>query len=522
MEQKPNIDIEALKKGGVIKLKGKDMFSIWVKTYCCNLSSRQLDKVADVADKYARSLVLFTTRQIPIIPFIKLQDVEAVKKELESVNVELDRCGPRVRNINVCYDSNICPDAVLNPLSLGEKLEKYFYDPILHKIKIGISGCEKDCIICQVLNDIGFVAHEKNGSKTYDAYFGGKLGLKPFIGVKIALNLTEDECIRVVQNYFDLLKKEGRKGERAADIIRRLGKERVQEELNSKLDTKPDITGLTCKTKLENNQKNGKIILKIRATCGEVTTEQVRKISEIAKNYGKGFIHFTVRGDPEIPCVNETDIDRIKTELKEVNMQILEGDKGIDNIQTCFGDYCDHSACDTQSLLRRIDKRITEIGLNNRNITISGAGCPNSCGIAHLNDIGILGIVEPQVDIEKCNGCGICVKACKKDAIKVIKVVNKIAIIDKEKCSYCGECIRACPIDAIFEKRKGFAVLVGGKGEGGEAKLAQVIAEFLTEEEAFQLTDKILEIIKKEDKRVYEIIDHVGLNKFKEMVGIQS
>lgn len=521
MEEKQKIDIEALKRGGVVKLKEKDMFAIWVKTACCNLNTQQLKKVADVADKYARGLVLFTTRQIPIIPFVDLKDVDAVKKELKEVELELDRCGARVRNINVCYDANICPEAVINCISLGEKLEKYFYDPILHKIKIGIAGCQKDCIICRVLNDIGFIGIEKDGKNGYDAYVGGRLGLNPFVGVKMSINLSEEKCVRFVQNYFDFLKKEGKEGERAADLINRFGVEGLQQELNKNLEEVTSGKVIKCETKLKENEKDEKIILKIRATCGEVTSDQVRKIAEISEKYGKGFIHFAVRGDPEIPCVDKENLGRIKKELEEANLQVLE--KRIDNIQTCFGDYCTNSVCDTQSLLRKIEKKVEELDIDNLNIKISGAGCPNSCGIAHLNDIGFMGIVEPEVDVEKCNGCGICEKVCKRKAIQIITPAQggagNIAVIDKTKCKYCGECIRACPFDAIHEKRKGFAVLVGGS-EGKNARLGETIAEFLSEDEALQITEKCLKILKEKNVNASTIIDEVGIEKFKVMLGV--
>jgi len=48
MAQQPQIDVEELKRGGVVKLKEEDMFSLWVKTACCNLTSNQLRKVADI------------------------------------------------------------------------------------------------------------------------------------------------------------------------------------------------------------------------------------------------------------------------------------------------------------------------------------------------------------------------------------------------------------------------------------------------------------------------------------------
>jgi dissimilatory sulfite reductase (desulfoviridin) alpha/beta subunit len=39
----------------------------------------------------------------------------------------------------------------------------------------------------------------------------------------MAEHLTEDACVNLTQNYFDLLAAEGKKGERAADVIKRLG-----------------------------------------------------------------------------------------------------------------------------------------------------------------------------------------------------------------------------------------------------------------------------------------------------------
>lgn len=52
-----------------------------------------------------------------------------------------------------------------------------------------------------------------------------------------------------------------------------------------------------------------------------------------------------------------------------------------------------------------------------------------------------------QVIIEKCTGCGLCVKACPFDAIRV---VDKKAVIDLNKCNLCGACVPACKLKAIL------------------------------------------------------------------------
>ncbi|NLM90088.1 MAG: 4Fe-4S binding protein, partial [Candidatus Cloacimonetes bacterium] len=55
-----------------------------------------------------------------------------------------------------------------------------------------------------------------------------------------------------------------------------------------------------------------------------------------------------------------------------------------------------------------------------------------------------------EVLIEKCVGCGACLRACAYDAIKI---EEKLAIIDSDKCVLCGACVSACPFDAILLRK---------------------------------------------------------------------
>ena len=511
MTEEKEVNVTDLRSRGIVKLKDKDMFAMWVKTACCNLSAGQLNKLADIAEKYARGYLLFTTRQIPMIPFVHLKDLEIAQEELSSVYLTLDRCGPTVRNVNVCYDDKICPEASTNPLSLAEKLDNFFYMPMTHKVKLGVAGCKKDCIVSRALTDVGFVGVEEKGRRGYDVYVGGRLGLNPFLGVKMAESLSETESVRLVDNYFALLTKEGKPGERGADLISRLGVDRVKQELNGNLQQVSHVKPIDCPSRLSESAAN-RLILRIRAICGEVPADQVRKIAEIAEKYGKGFVHFTVRGAPEIPCIEKEHLEGIRQELNGAGMELL--DRGIDNLQTCYGNYCTESNADPQSLLRRIDKLAGGLGLTSLDIKISASGCPNSCGIAHLNDIGFYGVVEPEIDSGTCNGCELCVPICKR---KAIKVTGGVAVIDREKCRNCGQCIVVCPSDAIIEKRRGFAVLVGGR-EGEDTRLGEIIAEFLSEEEALEVTERCLKFLMERNSDVATIIDEVGLEEVKQQL----
>jgi electron transfer flavoprotein alpha subunit len=46
-----------------------------------------------------------------------------------------------------------------------------------------------------------------------------------------------------------------------------------------------------------------------------------------------------------------------------------------------------------------------------------------------------------KVDLEKCIGCSLCVKACAQNAVTI---ADKKAVIDMEKCNLCAACIEAC------------------------------------------------------------------------------
>lgn len=61
-----------------------------------------------------------------------------------------------------------------------------------------------------------------------------------------------------------------------------------------------------------------------------------------------------------------------------------------------------------------------------------------------------------KINEEKCNGCGLCVKACHEGAIEVIR--GKARLIRDDYCDGLGDCLPKCPTGAIsFEEREAAA-----------------------------------------------------------------
>lgn len=78
-----------------------------------------------------------------------------------------------------------------------------------------------------------------------------------------------------------------------------------------------------------------------------------------------------------------------------------------------------------------------------------------------------------KIDTEKCNGCGLCAKACHEGAIGMVN--GKAQLLREDYCDGLGDCLPACPVNAItFEEREApaydEAAVLAAKAEKEEIK----------------------------------------------------
>ena len=157
-----------LKKGGFMRQKQKDHFSLRLSVVGGQVSAAQLAAITKVAEKYGHGYIHLTSRQGIEIPFIRLQDIDEVKAALAEGGAKPGVCGPRVRTITACQGSAVCPNGCIETEELAQELnDRYFGKELPHKFKFGITGCQNNCLKAEE-NDLGIKGGVKVAWKKED------------------------------------------------------------------------------------------------------------------------------------------------------------------------------------------------------------------------------------------------------------------------------------------------------------------------------------------------------------------
>ncbi|MGE5416488.1 MAG: 4Fe-4S binding protein [Acidobacteriota bacterium] len=257
-------------------------------------------------------------------------------------------------------------------------------------------------------------------------------------------------------------------------------------------------------------KQDDKLVLRLRSLAGNLTSEQLRQIADIADEYGQGYIHLTTRQGAEIPWIKTSDFEAVNDRVQGQNLPAGASGSRIRTIIACPGaEVCKSGIMNSRATAIEIDRTFfgREVPIK---VKSAVSGCPNSCAKPQENDIGLVGVMEPIIDADLCIGCGICEAAC---PIQAIEIIDDVAVIDQSKCIKDGKCIAACPHDAIREGRKGYNLYAGGK-IGRRPRLGQVIASYIPEDQVNESIEKVLSVfldLRQEGERIGDTIERVGL-----------
>jgi len=258
----------------------------------------------------------------------------------------------------------------------------------------------------------------------------------------------------------------------------------------------------------------GKITVRCKAPGGRVSADRLEAIARVARKYGDGTVHLSVRMSPEIPFVDLADLDAVRRELAQAGQEIASCGKRFRVATGCGGcEYNPNGWTDTQRLANKATDRFFGQDTPHKFKT-TFAGCAIDCVRSRMADMGFQGMVEPHLVEENCTHCELCVRACKDDALRM---EGEFPVRDLDRCLSCGACVHACPFEAMLPKRLGHAVYVGGK-HGKHPHSTYPVAAFVTDAQALEVLAATLEWYRaqgEKGERLGETLDRAGLDSYR-------
>ncbi len=192
---------------------------------------------------------------------------------------------------------------------------------------------------------------------------------------------------------------------------------------------------------------------------GICTPEILRKIADVVEKYGAKAIKVTGAQRLAIVGLKEEDLDSV---WKELGMKPAAAvGMCVRSVKFCPGTtFCRLAQQDAVGMGLKLDEMYHGYSLPAK-FKIGVSGCPNCCADSWVRDIGLIGT------------------------------------------------------------KKGWKVVVGGNS-GSKPRIAQLLAEGLSDDEAIELVKKVIDRFKehKRPQRIGKLINDIGIDRFKKEIGL--
>ncbi|MFZ5799723.1 MAG: NAD(P)/FAD-dependent oxidoreductase [Desulfobulbus sp.] len=202
---------------GAILQRDKETYAIVPRMPAGLVSLENLKRIVNVVEKYKIPIVKITSGHRLALVGMKGEEVEPIWRDLDmDAGRAVELC---LHYVQACPGNTVCKYGIQDSLAFGVEVEESFLGHELPaKLKIGVSGCPFSCAESYV-RDIGLVGKKKG----WTVIFGGSSSRRPRIGDVLAEDLPGDEAIRLIKRCLDYYVAHGRKQERTARFIERIG-----------------------------------------------------------------------------------------------------------------------------------------------------------------------------------------------------------------------------------------------------------------------------------------------------------
>ena len=203
-----------------------------------DITDKQLDLVADLADRYSFGEVRNTHEQNIVLADVKQSQLFELWQEAKSGGFATPNLG-LLTDMICCPGGDFCALANAKSIPVAEALQEKFDDlDYLHdlgEIDLNISGCMNACGHHHI-GHIGILGVDKKGEEFYQISLGGDAGPDASIGKILGPSFAREQMPETIEKVLNVYLSERIEGERFIDTYRRIGhsifKERVYAKSN--------------------------------------------------------------------------------------------------------------------------------------------------------------------------------------------------------------------------------------------------------------------------------------------------
>lgn len=198
-----------------------------------DITSVQLDTLADLADQYSFGEIRVSHQQNAILADVKQSDLFNLWQQLEQLGFA-DPTVDTLLDVICCPGGDYCALANAKSLPIAEAIKRqfddldYIYD--LGNLDLNISGCMNACGHHHI-GHIGILGVDKKGEEFYQVSLGGDSGQKARVGKILGPSFKANEVPSVIQKIIDVYVEKRELEEPFIDFVHRVDvstfKERV-------------------------------------------------------------------------------------------------------------------------------------------------------------------------------------------------------------------------------------------------------------------------------------------------------
>jgi ferredoxin-nitrite reductase len=139
-------------------------------------------------------------------------------------------------------------------------------------------------------------------------------------------------------------------------------------------------------------KQKGKNYFGVAVPVGVMTSKQMRRLADLAANYGSGQIRLTPWQNLLVPDVADGFVETVKRQLARIGLPHETTHIG-GGLVACTGNTgCKFAATDTKGHALVLSEYLSKRVPLDHPINIHLTGCPNSCAQHYIGDIGLQGV----------------------------------------------------------------------------------------------------------------------------------